>query len=53
MTIFRNKKDKLLYVIYEVRPRMYTGHWHEAVGFGHDNKIKHCNLADFRAEYHA
>lgn len=53
MTIFRNKKDKLLYVIYKVTPRMYTGSWFEAEGFGHDNKIKHCNLDHFKAEYHA
>lgn len=33
MTVFRNKKNSRLYLIYKVSPRMFTGSWYETMDY--------------------
>lgn len=40
MKIFRNKKDKKLYVIRLVSPMMYLGSWFQAYPYKWNGKIK-------------
>ncbi len=56
MTIFRHKKNGLLYTIEKVSPRMVLGSWHEAKPFNHDTPVyarkKHVDMNEFVAVYH-
>ncbi len=56
MTIYRHKKNGLLYTIEKVSPRMYTGLWYEAKPFNHDTPVyprkTHVDVKEFEAVYH-
>ena len=53
MTIFRHKKNGLLYTIELVTPPRFTGSWYEAQPYNHSTlaypRKKHADLADFQA----
>lgn len=51
MNIYRHKKNRRLYTLAKVSPRMYTGHWFEAIPYNHNVLVyprkKHVDLNEF------
>lgn len=49
MTLFRNRKDGHLYLIYLNSPRQYTGSWYRAEPYlpNQGKTIKNAKLSDF------
>jgi hypothetical protein len=54
MTIYRNRLNNRLYLMYKVTPPRYTGGWYECEDLltGHTRKLRDSEVKQFVASYY-